>query len=658
MRSSYLKWIFGFAVLATAGLFTVVNLTEPHRNPVAIDVFLGKLLHLGLFVILWFGVYALGRVAARVILGRRGLPPELVWAFGLLTAVLAAYALCAMQLAYGWLFKALVFAGAAAGAFFLRRELGRAAERARRWLRELGLGTACLVVALALLAATQIPAAAGPPIYWDALTYHIAVPAAYAHAHGFVYLPYNVYASMPLGGTLFYLWPLLFDGAVAANGCHFVVSLLATAMVYRLARIYMGQYYAALAAAFVVLEPTFFGAIGGAHVDHFQTLYVVGALWLYLEPAMGNERPRLRRALAVGALLGACLGVKYTGIAAWVALAPLLVYDLFKKRIKLSEAACVVAGGTLIVVPWLVKAAVERGNPIFPLLYDVFGGRGFSAEQYHRLIKWQSDIGQGRGVFDYLLLPYRLTLNGDETYKSFAGIILPFLLPLAALAIPLFRRGGRVVAFGWVYLLGWACGPQQVRFLAGGFPALAVAAAGALSYIEGKWPPAAARVWRAVWAGAALLIAVSLYPSAVSVGLMPPYYIFGADAQTYLVARQPYARAQIFINRNLPPEAKILLVFTNQTLYLERPAVYDSFLESSALFLAAEKARNSAELYRLVKGWGVTHVLYYRYQYENAIWEYYRPEARRNVFEFLRRYGAPVYEDRWNVVYELVEVNP
>lgn len=658
MKYPWIKWVLGLAIVAATAAFTAVNLIEPHRNPVAIGVFAGKALHLFLFGVMWFSVFALGRGVTRLLFGRHRNPPELVFAVGLIAAVLAAYVLCAAHLAYGWLIKTMVYAGAAAGSYFLRREFAAAGERARRWLRELGLGSACLLAGLVVIAATQIPAAAAPPIYWDALTYHITVPAAYARAHGFVYLPHNVYASMPMGGTLFYLWPLSFDGLVAANACHFVVSLLAAAMVYRLARLYMGQFYAALAAAFVALEPTFFGAIGGAHVDHFQTLFAAAALWLYLRPNDDVAKVRIGWALAVGLLLGACLGVKFTGIAAWVAIIPIWFYDLVKKRIRWSAIAWMIAAGILMVAPWLAKAAVERGSPIFPLLYDVLGGRGFSVEQYHRLIAWQSDIGQGRAVVDYLLLPYRLTVNGDETYQSFAGIILPFLLPLAAMAIPLFRRGGRVVAFGWFYLLGWALGPQQVRFLAGAFPALAVAAAGAVSYVEGKWPPAAARIWRVFWAAAALVVAVSLYPGAISVGLMPPYYIFGADAEGYLTARQPYARAQIFINRNLPADAKVLLIFTNHTLYLERPAVYDSFLEASAFFLAAEKAGDAAELYKLARSWGVTHVLFYRYQYENAIWEYYRPEARRNVYDFLRRYGAAVYQDRWNVVYELVEVNP
>jgi hypothetical protein len=91
----------------------------------------------------------------------------------------------------------------------------------------------------------------------------------------------------------------------------------------------------------------------------------------------------------------------------------------------------------------------------------------------------------------------------------------------------------------------------------------------------------------------------------------------------------------------------------NHTLYLEREAVYDSFLEASPLLMAAEKADGGDELYALARRWGCTHVHVY-HAYEDDVWPYYEPRARTNFYDFLGRFGRVVYKDEGNEVLELV----
>ncbi|MGD8718439.1 MAG: hypothetical protein PVH29_06400 [Candidatus Zixiibacteriota bacterium] len=640
-------------LLAVAVTFTVLSVTAQREGFNPIGHVAGKLWHLFLFLVFWFAVYGCGRGAERLLTGRTSWPPELALGLGVVASVLLAFVLCAAHAAYGVVAKVIVIFGAAATAALTWRRLAEVPARLKRALEELELGSAALLAGTALLAASIALSAAEPPYFWDALTYHLAVPQAYAEAHRFVYLADNVYSSMPFGASLFYLWPYLWDGAITANASHLVVTLLALGLTYRLARAWVSQYYAVLAAAFVFLTPTVLTAAGGAQVDHFSMLFIIAALFLYLNPGVGEGSSPRRRAVAVGLFLGAALAVKYSSFPVLIAFIPIWAYDVARKRTRPAEVAIIIGTAVLLVVPWLIKAYVERGNPVFPALYGTFGGRDFSAEQARRLFEWQASMGRGRGIADWLLLPYRVSFEAGYPYEDFCGLLLPFVLPLAAVAVPAFRRAGRVVAFAWVYFFAWALGPQQLRFLAGALPAFGIAAAGVLAAAEPGGRLRLGRWWRAIIAVAFLAVAFSYNAMGIFDTLPGHSYFFWMDEEEFLSRRCPFYNGYDYMNRELPPGARVLLVFANQTLYLERDATYDSFLEASAPLILAEESADGEALYRYARERGITHVYVYKF-FEERFWPYYTPRARHVFYDFVRRYGYTVYEDKFGDVYELL----
>jgi hypothetical protein len=276
-------------------------------------------------------------------------------------------------------------------------------------------------------------------------------------------------------------------------------------------------------------------------------------------------------------------------------------------------------------------------------------------------------MGKGRGITDLILLPYRISAEADVSYEEeadvsyeeFSGIYLPFLFPFAALAVLFFRRAGRLIAYGWLYLLAWFFGPQQLRFLDAALPALATVAAGVVAAVESGWGEWPRRVWRAFAVIAVFVVSVPYFAGALLTATTGHLYLAGMSRERFLKNYVGFYPAEDFINKELPADAKILMVFTNHTLYLEREAVYDSFLEASALLLAAEKADDGDELYALARRWGCTHVHVY-HSYEGLVWPYYAPRAREVFYDFLQKYGVVVYQDEnrlnrvMNRVYELV----
>jgi hypothetical protein len=292
---------------------------------------------------MWLAAYFAGKGVLKLLRYHPQIPPELAIAAGVIVFSLAAFGLAAVHLAYGFVVKAVVIAVLALGFYPWVRRLRAAPTRARRWLAELEPGPAAWIFCAGLLAFPLVLAAAQPPLYWDALTYHLAVPHKYALAHGIVYLPYNTYSSMPLGATMFYLWGMLWDGLTCANASYFAASLVVVALVYRLARFWLPQFYAAAAGFLVLFSPVFFVVMPGAHVDHFLMLYVVAALYAYFLPRPAGDAMPPRRAWAVGIFLGAALAVKYTSIYVLGAFAPIFVYDLVRRRLRWRDAAVILA---------------------------------------------------------------------------------------------------------------------------------------------------------------------------------------------------------------------------------------------------------------------------------------------------------------------------
>ena len=64
-----------------------------------------------------------------------------------------------------------------------------------------------------------------------------------------------------------------------------------------------------------------------------------------------------------------------------------------------------------------------------------------------------------------------------------------------------------------------------------------------------------------------------------------------------------------WIAATLPPEARLLLLDTNQTFYLEREALADSFFEASQIADWLRVAAGADEISARLRARGVTHVL-------------------------------------------------
>jgi 4-amino-4-deoxy-L-arabinose transferase-like glycosyltransferase len=448
-----------------------------------------------------------------------------------------------------------------------------------------------------------------PQVSWDAGAYHLALPRRYIEAGGFVPVAMNVYSNWPLATELLFAAAMLVGDHVVAKGVHFVFGVLTLWSVYVGCRTFHRRAAGWLAAPLVLANPILLFEFSIAYVDLAYAFFFTAAL-LFMVFAL--ER-RSRAALLLSGLCGAALvGIKITGVmgvGAVGALAVPAVVSALRARdgAPLRDVALLFAAPALAAgLPWLAKSAAYTGNPVYPFLYDVFGGPDWSASLSVQLRVWLESFGMGRDALDFVRLPLRVALSSGGPRDPFQGDLGDFwvaLVPLAAVLGWRQRLARHSLAAAAVYFAAWSVGSQQARFLIPVLPLLAMAAGVAL--VEGTSQLRADRL-RAAALGAAMVGAVALVAAyghrPFAAGLARPR---DAHARVRPAAHPIYG----YVARELPRDARILLLDTNQTFFLERDHLADSFFEASQIADWLRPCTTPDCVEALLALRGVSHVL-------------------------------------------------
>jgi len=526
-----------------------------------------------------------------------------------LLALLAAGATSAWT---GWLVLAAgaVAAGRCAslwrGRFSTARECWREIAR-RRWAPPL--------LALALLAwLGALGAALAPAEFYDALIYHLAVPARYIASGGVGMIEGNYYARFPGGQGMLYALAILLRPDPIAAGSLAQLLHLATGAAAALATFEMGRRHLRLGSG--LLGAALFATTPGVLLiaiypiaDLAAAFYGSLVLACLLEARAGEGGRRGWTRLA-GLLAGLALGVKYT--AAISVVAPAMIWLAWEARRldrrRLADLALFALIAAAVFSPWMARNALLEGNPVAPYMASLFGGGkgpGLADELARRLPE-----DGGAAVAAHILSgPWRAGIErlGAGGYLGVAFILLiPFLL--------LGGTGGRqgpiqlIAVVGFTALAGWAATVQVTRYLFPALPAFALMAAEGAARLAGSGR--LARSLLAACTGWLILhhvylfgvLAFTINPFGVALGVEMP--------EDYLNRRVSYYPAASFINGSLPRDARVLLVGEGRTYYLEREVLANTpFDEKEVLRLAARAAARGDDLAAFLRAEGITHLL-------------------------------------------------
>jgi hypothetical protein len=459
-----------------------------------------------------------------------------------------------------------------------------------------------LALAPAALMATVV--ALTPSLDPDGLAYHLTVPKRWMAAGHFAYLPTYPYSNAPMGMELLFGWAMAFAGDSAAKCVHLILGLFAVGAIYLAGKRLRGSMTGAVAATLFFVGPAGVAPIiGFAYVDGGAAFATAAATLAWLLWFQTDSRGFLRLAAL---LAGIAVSFKISAALFPIGLGALTLLALHQRLKEASVPRPIIRSLQAMiglipflaapVIPWLTRALIVTGNPFFPMLANRIPSRDLSptlaskVDSYNRYMLWGNEIGRDWsleqrthillavavivllvGIFASFKLHTRMARGAAAIVTitalaqlSAAGLYLRYSLPLSApILVALFAPFERLLArrpvvLAWVAITLFCSLLQARRSLldeGSNFSGLAATLAGA------------------------------------------------QDRTTFLKERFPPYPLYELINRDLPPNAGILLSGYCAGFYIDRATFCAEMVQDSLRFTTWEVF--TADLRRLM----ITHVI-------------------------------------------------
>ena len=229
-----------------------------------------------------------------------------------------------------------------------------------------------------------------PPTDNDGLSYHLVAPKRWLGTGFLDYLPTLAHTNAPMGVEMLFTLPMALWSDTAAKLVHYALGLLALCAVYAFGRrLHSGRTGLMAACLFALATPQVLSEYSAAYVDLGITFAVVSAFlgWLLWHRTKGAGGWLMASALCAG--LGASF--KLTGAFYGVVIALLVWRDMRENEIlrrnALPTAARFFLVSLLPLLPWLWRSWRLTGNPVWPLLPRLFPTRDWNltADKYFTL---------------------------------------------------------------------------------------------------------------------------------------------------------------------------------------------------------------------------------------------------------------------------------
>ena len=341
--------------------------------------------------------------------------------------------------------------------------------------RALFIATFCVYAYFYLLTALA------PEISSDGSSYHLGMVSQYFRQHSFGRVTTNMYANMPMGVEMIYMFAFAFGKHSAAATTHFLFYLALPLSILALARRHRFPVAGIVGALLVMLSPVVGTDGSTAYVD-VATAAVVFVLFCLLQIWARDRQDNLL--IPIGLLAGFAYACKLTAFLAVPYALGFVLWRLLRSREFPVKRLAVLCGCiALMILPWLVKNTLIVGNPFSPFLNKWF------PNPYIHISLEQIYIVMNRtypGITSAWQIPLELTIRGGKL-QGFTGPAF-LLLPLALFALR-HSFGRRVLFAGLVFFATYA-GNAGTRFAISALPFFALALAIALA----EWKAMAATV--------------------------------------------------------------------------------------------------------------------------------------------------------------------
>jgi hypothetical protein len=402
--------------------------------------------------------------------------------------------------------------------------------------------------------------ALAPEIQYDALNYHLPVPAAYLSAGRLVELPdfwHSYFAQM---GEMFFGLGLGLHGPSVSKLSAFAIAMLGVAATFALAARLFSPAVAVWAAAWFATTPIVVRAAGTADVDLAATV-LLAAAWLGVLNGIESNRPAW--ILPAGLLLGGAIGVRPTAAFGFLPLVAAMVWMAARDRslgIRVRQLGATIGLAALAAVPWYLVRFAFTGNPFFPFFDRTHPKVGSAARNLHSAVTANELLAPLWSMPEALVfLPFRFSFDTSHFGAHPAGacgVALLIVVPTGALVLA--RRAPPLI--GWallsagVFLAGWHWAFPHARLY---LPVLPLVAALAVASIVAIGPAHLARgLLAAVVVAHVAVIPVQFWNVPERV---PVARVFGRETERAFLSRAVPAYSAIeYLNERVKPGERVI----------------------------------------------------------------------------------------------------
>lgn len=507
----------------------------------------------------------------------------------------------------------------------------------RRYVQLPGARHLCLML-FASVCVILLLNASTPPDDYDEGIYHLAATKLFVE-QGRVYPLYdNALGNMPFLVHMTYAVCLMLKADIAARMFSLMLALTTAVAVYAFCARFLTRRVGWLA-VFGLFGASMVMKVGvTARID----VTLTGILFATTYAMMAYMETRRRGWLYAAALLaGFSLGIKMTAVVWLLPVGVMFLYEsLWRNRAPFGE---VLKRGMMFAVimvaiasPWYLKNYAWFGNPVYPFVtgelaeYEEGRSRYFTLEDDRKLEgyfnaarneipdrveKFEGQFAKATAarierhpwrVWDYFLHPDLYEVGEQNITPNYLFLALP-LLPFAARR----RWVWWMVAASLFFFLFITKTNWIARYWLPVFPALTIAAVYALDSIAARlkhrWRLAHALPVVAVF----LIVTPVMYASMA--GLMRAdnlSFITGETSRRAFLNQRFYYPAIDFVNRQLPPDARVMMIGVQMNYDLRRPLIADTSWDCTDWQRALLRNDSLDEVRDDLKRRGITHIVY------------------------------------------------
>ena len=228
-----------------------------------------------------------------------------------------------------------------------------------------------------------------PDTGFDAMNYYLPMSRWLIISHGIADMPSHTYFNLFGLFACVYAPAIAIGGELMAKAVNFYAVLPGTlGLAFYFGKKYFGMKTTIMALSVICLTYQFNGLAFTTRSDSMMIMFSLASLAAALKIPRGNKSSenaksqRLSLTVLAGIFAGAAMAVKSTSILTVIPVMAIMFYrasyangkvqkDLAKKAF--TELLLFTAVASALVIPWLVKNYIYRGNPFFPFLTGIFG---------------------------------------------------------------------------------------------------------------------------------------------------------------------------------------------------------------------------------------------------------------------------------------------